>query len=128
MPWEAHKIRPVLVGNGSPSRPKNETKYGTPWKCVPTAAWSLGFRRLATLPLLILVPFRRIFFPLFQHPQNFPEQHLVFQIDLIIQIGPQPVLLRFAILRHHDDRRLQRRHHPENKIKQDKRKYIEPFL
>ena len=58
----------------------------------PYRRLALGICRLATLSLLILVSFRRIFLALFQEPKNFPEQHFVFQIDLIIQIGPQPVL------------------------------------
>ena len=85
----------------------------------PYRRLDLGICRLATLSLLILVSFRRIFLALFQEPQNFPEQHFVFQIDLIIQIGPQPVLLRFAILRHHDDGGRQRRNHSDNQVKQD---------
>ena len=57
----------------------------------PYRRLALGICRLATLSLLILIPFRRIFLALFQEPQNFPEQHFVFQIYLIIEIGSQPV-------------------------------------
>ena len=91
----------------------------------PYRRLAFGISRLATFSLLILVLFRRIFLALFQEPQNFPEQHFVFQIDLIIQIGPQPVLLGFAILLHHNDGRLKCRHHPKNEIKEDEWKRIE---
>jgi hypothetical protein len=54
-----------------------------------------GGSTLASLPIqkrvppsLIFIAFCCIFLALLQQTQNFPQQHFVFQIDLIIKIGP----------------------------------------
>lgn len=74
MPGEARKaLRAVL-----------KIKLWDALEMRPYRRLDLGICRLATLSLLILVPLRRIFLALFQESQNFPQQHFVFQIYLII--------------------------------------------
>src|SRR5438270_420306 len=58
MPGEARKVRPELVRMALRAVPKMKVNR-TPWKCVPTAAGSLGFRRLATLSLLFFIGIAR---------------------------------------------------------------------
>src|SRR5581483_954542 len=57
--------------------------------------------------------------------QDFVERELVFQIQFVIEIGPDAVLMTLPVLRHHDDGRLQSGDDVEGKIKQDEREWIE---
>ena len=55
----------------------------------------------------------------FQAAQHFGKKEFIFKVHPIIEIGPEPVLLALAVLRHHDDGRLQAGHHPEDKVEQN---------
>ena len=62
---------------------------------------------------------------LIQSAQHFGQEQLVFQVHSVIEIGPEPVFFALAILRHHDDRRLQAGDHAEDEIEQDVGERIE---
>ena len=56
--------------------------------------------------------------------ENFAESQFVFQVHRVIKIRAQTVLMALTILRHHDDRRLQRRDHVEGEIEENEGKWI----
>src|SRR5437899_5720667 len=58
-----------------------------------------------SLPLSILARtvFRSLFRQLLQPLHDLTEQDFVFEIELVIEVGAEPIFLGLAVLRHHDD-------------------------
>ena len=79
---------------------------------TPSASY-LVFRAKFELVLRLAVAER---LDRFQAAQNFGKEELIFKVYPIIEIGPEPVLLALAVLRHHDDGRLQTGYHAEDEI------------
>ena len=50
--------------------------------------------------------------------EDVAQEQLVLEVYLVIEIRPQPVLMRLPVLRHHDDRRLQRGEHVQSRAEQ----------
>src|SRR5262249_22708548 len=58
----------------------------------------------------------------------FIQRKFVLQVQLVIEIGTEAVLMSLAILRHHDDGRLQCEDHVEHKVEQNERVLVERTL
>src|SRR4030095_10664802 len=54
-----------------------------------------------------------------QPPNDVAQEQFVLEVDLIIEVRAQAVFIRLPILRHHDDRRLQRGDHGQKQIQQN---------
>src|SRR5437867_2571668 len=82
---------------------------------------SLLIARLFTRRQLQAVALER-----FEAFDNFIQREFVPKIDLIIDLGAEPVLVRLPILRHQDDRRLQHGDHVDRGTQQEIGVWIKP--